>query len=301
MSEKFVENLSKNDIFVLGGRTYQFIESNRSTVVVKDGLGRKPTVPSWSGEMLPRSFDLSESVGRFRAEVEKRLDLPEDKIIEWLEDEFRLDKGAARTIVSHLDEQNKICGFVPSDKHLMVEGYLDNRGRSGAIFHFPFGRRVNDALARAFAFQLGKEVGSSVRISLSDDAFLLTFPNRLAIEGIADRLMPTSLEPLLRKAITNTEIFAQRFRHCANRSFMVLRNYKGREISLPRQQLRTSQVLEAINEIDTFPMLEEAYREVLYDAFDLKNAQLIIDEIKTGNRKIDYRTYSPVPSPCLTV
>ena len=44
---------------------------------------------------------------------------------------------------------------------------------------------------------------------------------------------------------------------------MVLRNYKGREISLPRQQLRTSQVLEAINEVDSFPMLEEAYREVL--------------------------------------
>ena len=65
-----------NDIFVLGGRTYQFIESNRSTVVVKDGLGRKPTVPSWSGEMLPRSFDLSESVGKFRAEVEKKLVTP---------------------------------------------------------------------------------------------------------------------------------------------------------------------------------------------------------------------------------
>ena len=297
LSEKFVENLSKNDIFVLGGRTYQFIESNRSTVVVKDGLGRKPTVPSWSGEMLPRSFDLSESVGKFRAEVEKRLELKEEEIIQWLEDDFRLDKGAAKTILSHLDEQNKICGFVPSDKHLMVEGYLDNRGRSGAIFHFPFGRRVNDALARAFAFQLGKEVGSSVRISLSDDAFLLTFPSRLAIEGIADRLMPKALEPLLRKAIINTEIFAQRFRHCANRSFMVLRNYKGREISLPRQQLRTSQVLEAINEIDSFPMLEEAYREVLYDAFDLKNAQLIIDDIKNSTRKIDYRTYSPVPSP----
>ena len=44
-------------------------------------------------------------------------------------------------------------------------------------------------------------------------------------------------------------------------------------------------------------MLEEAYREVLNDAFDLKNAQLIIDEIENGVRKIDYRTYSPVPSP----
>ena len=297
LSEKFVENLSKNDIFVLGGRTYQFLECNRTTVVVKDGLGRKPTVPSWSGEMLPRSFDLSESVGKFRAEVENKLELDEEEIIEWLKKEFRLDKGAAKTIISHLDEQKKICGFIPSDKQLMVEGYIDNRGRSGAIFHFPFGRRVNDALSRAFAFKLGKEIGSSVRISLSDDAFLLTFPSRLAIEGIADRLLPKSLEPLLRKAITNTEIFAQRFRHCANRSFMVLRNYKGREISLPRQQLRTSQVLEAINEVDSFPMLEEAYREVLYDAFDLKNAQIIIDDIEKGERKIKYRTYSPVPSP----
>ena len=297
LSEKFVENLSKNDIFVLGGRTYQFLESNRSTVIVKDGLGRKPTVPSWSGEMLPRSFDLSEAVGRFRGEVEEKLKLTNEEIYKWLGDEFKLDKGAARTIISHLDEQKKICGFIPSDKRLMVEGYVDNRGRSGAIFHFPFGRRVNDALARAFAFQLGKEIGGSVRISLSDDAFLLTFPTRLAIEGLADRLMPKYLEPLLRKSITNTEIFAQRFRHCANRSFMVLRNYKGREISLPRQQLRTAQVLEAINEVGTFPMLEEAYREVLHDAFDLKNAQVIIDDIESGKRKIDYRTYSPVPSP----
>ncbi|MEC8875172.1 MAG: crosslink repair DNA glycosylase YcaQ family protein, partial [Candidatus Thermoplasmatota archaeon] len=222
---------------------------------------------------------------------------PEQDIIDWLEEDFRLDKWAAKTIISHLDEQKKICGFVPSDKRLMVEGYIDNRGRNGAIFHFPFGRRVNDALSRAFAYQLGKEIGSSVRISLSDDAFLLTFPNRLAIEGLVDRLMPENLEPLLRKAIKNTEIFVQRFRHCANRSFMVLRNYKGREISLPRQQLRTSQVLEAINRVDSFPMLEEAYREILYDAFDIDNAQLILDEIKSGKRSIEHRSYAPVPSP----
>ena len=297
LSEKFVENLSRNDIFVLGGRTYQFLETKRSTVIVKDGLGRKPTVPSWSGEMLPRSFDLSEAVGRFRAEVEDRLEKPEQEIIKWLEVDFRLDKGAAKTIISHLKEQKKICGFIPSDKRLMVEGYIDNRGRNGAIFHFPFGRRVNDALSRAFAYQLGKEIGSSIRISLSDDAFLLTFPNRLAIDGLADRLMPQALEPRLRKAIKNTEIFAQRFRHCANRSFMVLRNYKGREISMPRQQLRTSQVLEAINQVDSFPMLEEAYREILYDAFDIKNAQLILDEIKSGKRNIEYRSYEPIPSP----
>ena len=101
----------------------------------------------------------------------------------------------------------------------------------------------------------------------------------------------------IRKTIKNTEIFSQRFRHCANRSFMILRNYKGREITLPRQQLRTTQVLDAINEMDSFPMLEETYREILYDVFDVKNAQSILDDIEKGKRKIKYRNYSEVPSP----
>ncbi len=35
-------------------------------VFVREALGRKPTVPSWSGEMLPRSFDLSMDIAVFR-------------------------------------------------------------------------------------------------------------------------------------------------------------------------------------------------------------------------------------------
>ena len=84
-------NDMKNDIFLLGGRTYQYIESDRSTVVVKDGLGRKPTVPSWSGEMLPRSFDLSESVGKFRNDLEQRLKNKDDDLEEWLNEVYKLD------------------------------------------------------------------------------------------------------------------------------------------------------------------------------------------------------------------
>ena len=155
----------------------------------------------------------------------------------------------------------------------------------------------NDALARAFAYELSRELEASVRISLSDDAFLLAFPDFVELEGIGEMLDPDDLEATLRRAIRNTEIFAQRFRHCANRSFMVLRNYKGREISLPRQQLRTSQVLEAIHELPNFPMLDEAYREVLHDAFDLKHAREVLTDIASGERSVSYRPYSAVPSP----
>ena len=297
LSEKFVEKLSRNDIFVLGGRTYQFRAARGNAVFVRDGLGRKPTVPSWSGEMLPRTFDLSEAVGRFRGLVAERLAEDESAQLTWLDEDYRLDPGAARTVLSHLREQHKLCGFVPSDRVLFIEGYVDNRGRKGAVFHFPFGRRVNDALARAFAWVLGRRLEASVGISLNDDAFMLTFPRRLTLGKLAEAVRPEALEPTLRRAIRATELFLQRFRHCANRALMVLRNYRGREISMQRQQLRASQVLESLHALPSFPVLEETYREILHDAFDLIHAREVLADIASGEREVRYRPYSAVPSP----
>src|SRR2546429_7365597 len=65
LSEKFVEYLSPTDIFVLGGRTYQFVPARGTSVYVKDASGRRPTVPSWNGEMLPPSVVLSIAGGGF--------------------------------------------------------------------------------------------------------------------------------------------------------------------------------------------------------------------------------------------
>src|SRR5436190_153326 len=41
LSEKFVEYLSPTDIFVLGGRTYQFVRARGTSVYVKDASGRR--------------------------------------------------------------------------------------------------------------------------------------------------------------------------------------------------------------------------------------------------------------------
>ena len=304
LSEKFVEKLNRNDIFVLGGRTYQYIQTERTRVNVKDGLGRKPTIPSWSGETLPRSFDLSEAIGKFRGEISSKINVSTDKednsdedLEKWLSEKYRLDFGSAKTIISHLREQKEMCKFIPSNKKLMLEGYIDNRNRKCIIFHFPFGRRVNEAMSHAFAYELGRKMESNIGVTLNDDAFMLTIPKSIEIEKVKDIIKNCKLKTTVRRAINKSELFAQRFRHCANRSFMVLKNYKGREISLPRQQLRTSQILEALNEIDSFPILDEAYREIMYDAFDLKNAQKIMVEINDGEREIEIRDYSTMPTP----
>ncbi len=297
LSEKFVERLSQGDIFVLGGRSYEFLKSKGTKAFVKSASGRKPTVPSWTGEMLPRSFDLSVMVARFRREMEARLDkLPEPEIVSWLMTEFGVDEGSATTIVNYFKEQ-KLMAKIPTDTRLLIEGYVDASGNRSAIFHFPFGRRVNDALSRAYASRLSERMRANVTVSVTDDSFMLTAPKGFALEDLGTMLSSGSLEDTLRGAVRGSELFQQRFRHVATRSFMVLRNYKGRELSVARQQLRSSRLLDALHEIEDFPVMSETYEEILTEVMDLENAEEVLRSIESGERQLDYLPFSGVPSP----
>ncbi len=299
LSEKFVEKLDPGDIFVLGGKTYEFLESEGMRVIVQNAHGRKPTVPSWAGEMLPRSFDLSLGVGKFRSYVASLLGKIQDrKVIEdRLMEEYLLDRGSARTIVNYISEQVSIIPAIPSDTTLLIEGFIDERGRRNLIYHFPFGRRVNDALSRAYARVISRRLSTNVKISLTDDNFMLTFSHRLPVEGTAKLIESRDLEKTLRDSIRYTELFKQRFRHCANRGFMILRNYLGKEIPMGKQQFRTVRILEAIHGLEDHPILKETYNEILHDVMDIDNALEVLRGIESGSIKVEYEDYHEIPSP----
>lgn len=298
LSEKFVEFLNPADVFVLGGRTYQFLRVRGMTVYVKDASGRRPTVPSWTGEMLPRSFDLSVAVGRFRAEVAARIDREgEDAAEVWLRDAYRLDAGSAKSVVSYIQEQRALIPDLPTDETLLIEGYVDPKGNRNLIFHFPFGRRTNDALSRAFAFALGERLKTNVRVSVTDDNFLLTVPRRFEVRDVLGLVTSEHLETLLRRAVRNTELFKQRFRHCATRAFMVLRSYKGRDVSIGRQQLRSQRVLDWFHELEDFPVVKEAYNEVMNEVMDLRHAREVLRDIESGKLAVKTTDFSTAPSP----
>src|SRR3989441_4132243 len=298
LSEKFVEYLKPNDVFVLGGRTHQFLRVRGMSVYVKDASGRRPTVPSWTGEMLPRSFDLSVAVGEFRRLLADKIDeLGDEAAVPWLLESFRLDDGSARSLVSHVQEQRAVLPELPTDRRAVVEGYIDEKGTRNVIFHYCFGRRVNDALSRAFAFAVTEKYKTNVRVSVTDDSFMLTIPKRIDLEGIEKLVTSENLEDLLRRAVRNTELFKQRFRHCATRAFMILRNYKGREVSIGRQQLRSQRVLDWLHEIEDFPVVKEAYREILNEVMDLRHAREVLEGIETGRLEAKVAGFPNLPSP----
>jgi len=298
LSEKFVEYLGPGDIFVLGGRTHQFVRARGTSVYVKDASGRRPTVPSWTGEMLPRSFDLSVAVGRFREDLIQTVQQEGDAAAQaWLVRDYHVDEGSARSLVSYIQEQKALIADLPTDRSVLLEGYIDVKGNRNVIFHFPFGRRVNDALSRAYAFAVTEAHRTNVRVSVTDDNFMLTVPKRIELKGLARLVSSEDLEDLLRRAIRNTELFKQRFRHCATRSFMVLRNYKGREVSIGRQQLRSQRVLDWLHEIEDFPVVKETYREILHEVMDLDHAREVLQRIEKGEIRVAESDFSHLPSP----
>ncbi|MCG7843796.1 MAG: ATP-dependent helicase, partial [Methanomassiliicoccales archaeon] len=102
---------------------------------------------------------------------------------------------------------------------------------------------------------------------------------------------------ILRRAVKDSEIFKQRFRHVAARAFMVLRNYKGREVSVNRQQVRSTYLLDYLTELESVPVIEETYREVLEDVMDIQNAEGIVRSMESGEMTIVPSPYTAIPSP----
>ena len=61
---------------------------------------------------------------------------------------------------------------------------------------------------------------------------------------------------------------------------MILRNYKGRERSVGKQQMRSFFLLHEINKISSeFPILKEAKREVMEDVMDVETSLEVLKEI----------------------
>lgn len=303
LDESFAEILDREDIFVLGGKVYRVINIEPNKIYVTPADGERPTVPSWFSEMLPLSFDSALQVGAFRRMVSEKLieslergDLDEtrERLKRMLVREYYLEEHAADMIIDYVLEQIYYTGgLVPSDRLVLIEVFRDpERPVDHIIFHSLFGRRVNDALSRAYAYVLGRILNVDVRVTVTDNGFILSIPTRLSeplkiIERLLALVTSGNIKDLLRSAIKNTEIFKKRFRHVAERSIMILRNYRGNDISIDRRQLNSEALLRVVEKIQGFPVYEETVREILEDYMDIDNATIVLRQIE--NKYIDVK------------
>lgn len=312
IEEEFLERLKKGDVFVLGGKVYKFQRASAADCYVLPANGLRPNIPPWFSEQLPLSYELAKDIGKFRSDFSKKIKIEDNtkfaynKMIKGIPQAAKeyltalpIDENSKGAIYEYITEQIYFSKYVPSDSLILIEKttYSDKKY---VIFHSLFGRRVNDALSRLFAFVASDIIGEEVGLIINDNGFALSL-NRALIDSEIETIMKLAVKQDVKKAIyeniKRTEILRRRFRHAAARGLMILRNYKGHRIRVERQQINAQALLRIITNMDeNFPILKEAYREIENDVMDIKNAQNILKDIKS--KKIRYRIIETnVPSP----
>ena len=292
IDEAFLERMRKGDVFVLGGEKYQFSYSKGMKVYVKADISKNPTIPSWFSEMLPLSFDVAINIARFRKLVKERIK-KRAECIKFIQEYIYCDENTALSIYLYMKEQNDFSEL-PDEKTLLIEKFKDKK--EYLLFHSMYGRRVNDSLSRAYGYVAGQLRTRDVEIGINDNGFYIGGEN-LDEKKIMKLVNADNLEVILKEAIEKTDILQRRFRHCAARSLMILRNYKGRTKTVGRQQMHSHFLLSSVKKISNeFPILREARREIFEDLMDVKNAKEIVCAIDKGKIKVKVVS-TPMVSP----
>ena len=292
IDESFLERLKRGDVFVLGGQKLEFLYSRGMTASVKADVSKIPTIPSWFSEMLPLNFDTALAIGRFRKLVKERVKKRKDTI-EFVQKYLYCNIKVAEGIYEYFKEQD---GFseIPDEQTILIEKFREEK--EFLIFHAMFGRRVNDALSRAYAYAAASLRMRDIEVGISDSGFYIA-GEKLDEKAIVEFVKSKDLKTILKEAIEKTDVLKRRFRHCAARSLMILRNYKGKGKSAGRQQVHSEFLYRAVKKISNeFPILQEARREVMEDLIDIENAELVLRWIENGKVKIKVRSV-PIVSP----
>ncbi|MDP1695617.1 MAG: ATP-dependent helicase [archaeon] len=292
IDENFLERMKRGDVFVLGGHKYQFLYTRGMKAFVKAHVTKNPTIPSWFSEMLPLNFDVGLAIGKLRRLIKEKIEKKEENI-NFLKEYLYCSSDVAEEIYSYCKEQHDFSE-VPDDKTIVVEKFKEEK--EYLMFHSMYGRRVNDALARAFAFAAARHKHRDVEMGICDSGFFIS-GEKLDENKIIPWVTSKNLRDILKEAIERTDILKRRFRHCAARSLMILRNYKGREKSVGKQQVHSEFLFSAIKKISNeFPILREARREVFEDLMDVYNAEKVLRWIEAGEVKIK-KIRVPIVSP----
>ena len=154
-------------------------------------------------------------------------------------------------------------------------------------------------MARAYAYLARDLLNINVRILVDDHSFALIIPiyKEIDIYRLVNGLRSDNIREVISRAVKNSQLIWRIFRHVANRAFMILSHYKGKKTSLRRQQMNSEIIYNAIRNMDGFPLVEEAVREIIEDKMDVIRAKKVLKEIEDGRRRWMILKEYDVPSP----
>ncbi|MFW6321272.1 MAG: ATP-dependent helicase [Halohasta sp.] len=300
LDEGYLDTLDPGDVFVLGGRNFAY-RYRRGSKVYADPTSARPTVPSWASERLPLSYDLGRAVVDFQTELVDRLQSGGIAGVRtWLR-EFPLDENCVRAISRLFDEQRRYLGeeSVSTDKGLVIEVEIDRTEyRRRFYVHSNYGRAFNDGLSRLIAYHCAQHATANVQVAVADNGFSIEMPlnRKVDVAGIVRSLDPDAVVDDLRAALDGTDLLQRYFRINATRSLMILKRYKGYEKSAAQQQVSSEMLLSFAQNLDSFAVMEETYREITEDKLNITGVREFLRSVDRGEIEVVTHTVDS-PSP----
>jgi ATP-dependent helicase Lhr and Lhr-like helicase len=301
LDEEMVYESRVGDVFVLGASAWRITEIGPDKVEVVPAPGEQSAkMPFWHGDSLGRSLETGRAVGEFIRDI-AALD-PEDARSR-LTENYRLDEWAAGNLVSYLAEQREATDALPTDQTIVVERFRDEIGDWRVVILSPLGARVHAPWAMAVTQRLRTRFGTDVDVIWSDDGIAFRFLDADEPPSAADLIPePEEVESLLTDHLADTAMFGARFREAAGRALLLPRRRPGQRTPLWLQRRRAADLLGVARDFGTFPIILEAYREILQDDFDLPALQGVLSAIRARTirvAEVDSHTPSPFASSLL--
>jgi len=300
LDEGYLDTIDPGDVFVLGGQNFEYCYRRGSKVYVEPTSAR-PTVPSWFSERLPLSYDLGRAIVDFQTELCERFDTGGIAgVRSWLR-EFPIDEHSVRAISRLYDEQRQYLGeaAVSTDDRLVIETEIDRTEYRRRFFvHSDYGRAFNDGLSRLVAYHCAQHATTNVQVAVADNGFSVEMPlnRKVDVAGIIRDLNPESAIEDLRAALDSTDLLQRYFRINATRSLMILKRYKGYEKSAAQQQVSSEMLLSFAQDLDSFAVIEETYREITEDKLNITGVTEFLQSVDKGDIEVVTHTVDS-PSP----
>ena len=286
LDEEFVWEAKIGDTFTLGSQTWRVASITHNDVLVLPAPGAAGA-PFWRGESLDRDTHYAELVGTFLERADGWLDEGDaDGATATLRSAAPVEAATARAIVEHLARQRTATRTpLPHRHHLLVERVEAGWGEGEAlqvVLHTQWGGRVNRPYALALAAAWELEHGHRLEVVPDNNAVGVLLAADEDPAALLELVREDALDELLHAGLERTGFFGARFREAAGRALLVTRSGPRQRLPLWVTRLRAQKLLSAVWEMPDFPILLEAWRTCLQDAFDLGALRERLRELAAG-------------------
>ncbi len=247
--EDFAVEATAGDIFLLGTHSWRVVKVETGTVRVVDAGDLPPTVPFWLGEAPARTAQLSEEVGRLRADLEPLLAAGDGEgARRALRDGAGVSVAVADQVVAYLGAGLAALGALPTRDRIVIERVFDDSEGTQLVVHSPFGGRINRALGLALRKRFCVSFDFELQAAADDDTVVLSLgpQHSFPLSDVPTMLRSTTATEVLTQAVLLHPMLAARWRWNLNRALVVPRSRGGQRRPIHLQRMEAEDLLAAV-------------------------------------------------------